>query len=113
MDSSRTILSAILFAALFATRAAAVSAGDECGEEGACALPAWLAGETNAPATPAFVVLPPVPESAVAPIAPAPRLDTLDGKTIALVGGSFMASVPAIRSVDASAVEPPPERNLT
>ena len=34
-----------------------------------------------------------VPESAVEPIAPAPRLDSLDGRTIALVGGSFMASV--------------------
>jgi hypothetical protein len=41
----------------------------------------------------AFTVLPPVPESAVEPIAPAPRLDTLDGKTVALVGGSFMANV--------------------
>ena len=27
------------------------------------------------------------------PIAPAPRLDTLDGKTVAIVGGSFMANV--------------------
>ena len=51
MDSNRTILSAILFAALFAAHAAVASAGDECGEEGACALPSWLAGETNAPAT--------------------------------------------------------------
>ena len=92
MDSNRTILSAILFAALFAAHAAAVSAEDECGE-GACALPPWLAGETNAPAMPALTVLSPVPEAAVEPIAPAPRLDTLDGKTVALVGGSFMASV--------------------
>ena len=38
-------------------------------------------------------VLSPVPESAVEPIKPAPRLKSLDGKTIALVGGSFMANV--------------------
>ena len=38
-------------------------------------------------------VLSPVPEPAVEPIAAAPRLGSLDGKTIALVGGSFMANV--------------------
>ena len=38
-------------------------------------------------------VLSPVPESAVEQIKPAPRLKSLDGKTIALVGGSFMANV--------------------
>ena len=40
-----------------------------------------------------YTVLSPVPESAVDPIKPAARLKTLDGKTIALVGGSFMANV--------------------
>ena len=35
----------------------------------------------------------PVPVSAAEPIKPAKRLDTLDGKKIALVGGSFMANV--------------------
>jgi hypothetical protein len=40
-----------------------------------------------------YTVLSPVPESAVEPIKPAPRLKSLDGKTIALVGGSFMANV--------------------
>ena len=89
MKTSRIALAA----ALFAVCAAAAPAQDECGE-GACALPSWLTGETNAAAAaPAFTVLSPVPESAVEPIAPAPRLDTLDGKTVALVGGSFMASV--------------------
>ena len=89
MKTSRIALAAVLFAIC----AAAASAQDECGE-GACALPSWLTGETNAAAAPpAFTVLSPVPESAVEPIAPAPRLDTLDGKTVALVGGSFMASV--------------------
>ena len=87
MKASRTALAAVLSAA------AAASAAEDCGD-GACALPSWLTGETNAAAAaPAFTVLSPVPESAVEPIAPAPRLDTLDGKTVALVGGSFMASV--------------------
>lgn len=40
-----------------------------------------------------FSVVCPVGQSAVQPIGQAPRLSTLDGKTIAVVGGSFMASV--------------------
>lgn len=40
-----------------------------------------------------FNVLSPVGQSSVDMIEQAPRLETLDGKTIALVGGSFMASV--------------------
>ena len=40
-----------------------------------------------------YSVMPPVPESAIEPMAPAPRLKSLNGKTIALVGGSFMANV--------------------
>lgn len=40
-----------------------------------------------------FNVLSPVGQSSVDMIELAPRLDTFDGKTIALVGGSFMASV--------------------
>ena len=40
-----------------------------------------------------YDVLAPIGQSAVDMIEMAPRLETLDGKTIALVGGSFMASV--------------------
>lgn len=40
-----------------------------------------------------YDVLSPVGQSSVEMIELAPRLETLDGKTIALVGGSFMASV--------------------
>ena len=40
-----------------------------------------------------YTVLSPVPESAVEPIQSATRLKSLGGKTIALVGGSFMANV--------------------
>ncbi|MBR2838520.1 MAG: hypothetical protein IKE55_07050 [Kiritimatiellae bacterium] len=56
----------------------------EC-TDGACPLPA--AGEAT------LSVVSPVPESAVTPMEPAPRLKSLEGKTIALVGGSFMANV--------------------
>lgn len=41
----------------------------------------------------AVAVLTPVPASAVTPVRQGERLKTLDGKTIALVGGSFMANV--------------------
>ena len=57
---------------------------EEC-KDGVCPLP------TNGEA--AYAVMSPVPESAVEPVKPAPRLKSLDGKTIALVGGSFMANV--------------------
>ncbi|MBO7683421.1 MAG: hypothetical protein J6T51_01700 [Kiritimatiellae bacterium] len=53
--------------------------------DGACPLP------TQGEAT--FSVVSPVPETAIEPMAAAPRLATLNGKTIALVGGSFMANV--------------------
>ena len=65
--------------------ALAVSAYAEGCKDGVCTLPAN--GEA------AYTVMSPVPESAVEPIKPAPRLKSLDGKTIALVGGSFMANV--------------------
>ena len=63
----------------------AVSAYTEECKDGVCTLP------ENGEA--AYTVMSPVPESAVEPIKPAPRLKSLDGKTIALVGGSFMANV--------------------
>jgi hypothetical protein len=70
-----------IYAAIFAVNI--VSA--EC-KDGICPLPA-AGGEAT------YTVLSPVPESAVEPIKSAPRLKSLDGKTIALVGGSFMANV--------------------
>ena len=53
--------------------------------DGICPLP--VSGEAL------LSVVSPVPESAVEPMEPAPRLKSLNGKTIALVGGSFMANV--------------------
>ncbi len=63
---------------------AAHAVAAEC-KDGVCPLPAG--GEAT------YTVLPPVPESAVEPIKPAARLKSLDGKTIALAGGSFMANI--------------------
>ncbi|MDE7116043.1 MAG: hypothetical protein K2O56_06430 [Muribaculaceae bacterium] len=45
------------------------------------------------PAGEIFHVVSPVGQASVTPIEQAPRLGTLDGKRIAIVGGSFMASV--------------------
>lgn len=59
---------------------------DEACKDGVCMLPQGKPGGS-------FAVLSPIPQSAVVPVEQAPRLQTLDGKTIALVGGSFMASV--------------------
>ncbi len=73
----------ILVATAVSALAASVRAA-EC-KDVACALPAN--GEAE------YTVMSPVPEQAVEPIAPAPRLPSLDGKTVALVGGSFMANV--------------------
>ena len=53
--------------------------------DGLCPLPA--SGEAT------LSVVSPVPETAIEPMAAAPRLKSLNGKTIALVGGSFMANV--------------------
>lgn len=65
------------------TKAEQLSAGD------ACPLPVVLEHKQNSP----YSVLSPIGKSTVSFINQAPRLDTLDGKTIAVVGGSFMASV--------------------
>ena len=53
--------------------------------DGTCPLP--VSGEAI------LSVVSPVPETAVEPMPTAPRLKSLNGKTIALVGGSFMANV--------------------
>ena len=82
MNTSKTIPIAAVMAASMAFHIAAGAA--EC-TDGTCPPPA---GEEAT-----YTVISPVPESAVEPIKSAPRLKSLDGKTIALVGGSFMANV--------------------
>ena len=69
---------------IVAVTMAAHALAAEC-KDGSCPIP------SNGEAT--YMVMSPVPESAVEPIKHAPRLKSLDGKTIALVGGSFMANV--------------------
>ena len=64
-----------------------VFAAQECDEAGVCALPG-ASGDAEKSG-----VLSPVGESSIPQIRQAPRLATLNGKTIAVVGGSFMASV--------------------
>lgn len=63
---------------------APLQGAQECAD-GLCTLPP--AGEAT------LSVMSPVPEAAIEPMAAAPRLKSLDGKAIALVGGSFMANV--------------------
>ncbi len=81
---------AVLLAAAFLLNAgfgAAAAAPDGC-DDGVCPVP--LVDENNQPV---YAIVSPVGYHAVDMIAQAPRLDTLAGKKIALVGGSFMASV--------------------
>ena len=56
--------------------------------DGVCVLP-----QTDETGEQIYAIVSPVGFHSVESITQAPRLDTLEGKTIALVGGSFMASV--------------------
>ncbi|MBO6179273.1 MAG: hypothetical protein J6O04_08870 [Selenomonadaceae bacterium] len=77
------LLAASLLVSPIQTSYAAAQTGD------ACPLPVVMEYSQIAP----FSVLSPIGKSTVQFIKEAPRLDTLNGKTIAVVGGSFMASV--------------------
>ena len=85
MKTPSAFLSASIVVGILAAISSALAATD-CAD-GFCPIPQASDGE------PEITVLSPVPESAVEPIKPAPRLKSLDGKTVALVGGSFMANV--------------------
>ncbi len=83
-------LIALLMAVWFAGQAAlapALASQAECTDE-VCPIPA-----VNEKNQPVYAIVSPVGYHAVEMIEQAPRLDTLQGKKIALVGGSFMASV--------------------
>ncbi len=71
----------IPFAVISALLVVTVWAEEKC-LDGVCALPAGLLHEETA-----------MPSIAIKPVKQAPRLNSLEGKTFALVGGSFMASV--------------------
>ncbi|MBR2356784.1 MAG: hypothetical protein IKA65_01985 [Lentisphaeria bacterium] len=62
-------------------------AAGECADENTCQLPG------SSPAGKSQAVLSPVGKNSISFIKQAPRLSTLNGKNIAIVGGSFMASV--------------------
>lgn len=66
--------------------AAAAGTEESCSDPGVCQLPGGNAGNI-------FQVLSPVGKNNVNFITQAPRLSTLNGKNIAIVGGSFMAWV--------------------
>ena len=76
----------LLMSAVGVAACAAAFAAEETCKDEICPLPA-------SPAEAEFAVLSPVPETAVETVKQGPRLKSLEGKTIALVGGSFMASV--------------------
>ncbi len=79
------LLAAISAAAASAFDFGGAATGSAC-KDSSCTLPSDASVAE-------FSVVSPVPESAVKPLPVAPRLKTLDGKTIAIVGGSFMANV--------------------
>ena len=76
----KTTVAAVMISAMLGAFAVEGPCKDE-----SCSLP--VQGEAT------YSVMSPVPETAIRPIAVAPRLKSLDGKTVALVGGSFMANV--------------------
>ena len=76
----------LLAAAVFGLVMGNVMASDDCNESGVCAIPGSTAGNE-------FSVLSPIGKRSIKFIKQAPRLSTLKGKRIAIVGGSFMASV--------------------
>ena len=77
-----------LVAALFTCAFAADATDAEC-VDGSCTLPGIVKDGQNG----SYAVLSPIGPGTIQKITQAPRLDTLDGKKIAIVGGSFMASV--------------------
>ena len=94
MKPNHTILSITLFSIIAAASSAQV--GDSVvSVDGANYVAAFKVTETDLePEKNAFDIVSPVPTgSTVEMIVQPPRLDTLVGKTIAMVGGSFSASV--------------------
>ena len=71
---------------IMAAMSVSAAMSDEACKDGVCPLPAFGKSADTA-------VYSPVPASSVKMIEQGKRLDTLKGKTIAIVGGSFMANV--------------------
>jgi len=79
--SQISFLTAIIFFGI------AAMAADDCDDSGVCRLPG------SSVDTQKSGVLSPVGKNSIKKIKQSPRLSTLNGKNIAVVGGSFMASV--------------------
>ncbi len=77
------MLNRLVAAIAMASAVMSVAGQDDCGTM--CSVGLHETGK--------YSVVSPVGRQQVEPMSPAPRLSTLEGKTIALVGGSFMASV--------------------
>ena len=77
----------VVLVAVFSFSGLMNCASQEC-ENGVCRVP--LAGKANESR---YAVFSPIGSGTIPMIKQAPRLDSLDGKTIAIVGGSFMAYV--------------------
>ena len=82
---------AVIFALLFGM--ACLAQELEC-TDNLCYFPSTqTASQAETSDVPDFICLSPVPDLQITPLPQKMRLKTLEGKTIALVGGSFMASV--------------------
>ncbi len=81
------LLSLLLLAAAFASCSRADQNAADC-PDGQCEIPEYDEGGKQV-----YAIVSPVGHHDVESISQAPRLDTLAGKTIALVGGSFMADI--------------------
>ena len=76
-----------VFLVVFMTVCMNAFPAQECNDTGVCQLPGASGDAEKSP------VLSPVGQNSIPMIKQSPRLTTLNGKTIAVVGGSFMASV--------------------
>ncbi len=90
MKISKFLFAAAVTALLAAQSNAQTASGAAVCDDRSCLVGARSGAE---PVGELFSVVCPVGPATVEPIEQAPRLSTLDGKTIAVVGGSFMASV--------------------
>ena len=88
------ILVSIISICVFTAGTLALNAQEAECTDNMCAIPSsQTASKAETSTLPDYICLSPVAEVKVEPLPQKARLNTLDGKTIAIVGGSFMASV--------------------
>jgi len=93
------VIVTVLFAAAVASADEVIVCTDGCFDDAVALLSNGEAASSADRVGDRFAVVAPVAGHTITPIEMAPRLDTMEGKTIAVVGGSFMAQVthPEIR----------------